>query len=51
MYNLHPAISGYVILFPINFQVQSGAESFPPYGAVHGSWAAYDMQRAQGHMN
>ncbi|KAL5564181.1 hypothetical protein UlMin_027345 [Ulmus minor] len=30
--------------------VQSGAESFP-YGAVPGSWGAYDMQRAQGHMN
>ncbi|KAH7512720.1 hypothetical protein FEM48_Zijuj12G0120500 [Ziziphus jujuba var. spinosa] len=29
--------------------VQSGAESFPPYGAGPGSWGAYEMQRAQGH--
>ncbi|PON98547.1 Protein FLX-like [Trema orientale] len=40
--------------YPVNYgvnPVQSGVESFPPYGAIHGSWGAYDMQRAQGHMN
>lgn len=35
--------------FLSQFQVQSGAESFPPYGAGPGSWGAYEMQRAQGH--
>ncbi|KAL6283366.1 hypothetical protein ACE6H2_014295 [Prunus campanulata] len=29
--------------------VQGGAESFPQYTPMPGSWGAYDMQRAQGH--
>lgn len=40
--------------YPVNYgmnPVQTGTENLQPYGAVPGSWGAYDMQRAQGHMN
>lgn len=42
-------ISGYVNDFCFDFQMQSGAETYPMYGAGPGSWSAYDIQRAQGH--
>ncbi|EXB54065.1 hypothetical protein L484_017501 [Morus notabilis] len=51
----NPEATGYAgSHYPVNYginPVQSGVENFPPYGAVPGSWGAYDMQRAQGHMN